>query len=154
MVAAGAVAGRIASWNAAGWVVPDEDEPPCLSLRRSVLDPLLRDMAARTPGVGLLLGHTPVGLLEDGPRVAGVRLRTDGGERELRGRLVVAADGHRSPVAQLAGVPTDEGVNGRFLYWAYERLPAFRADPPGALEAFLAPLPDGPDLRGAERCRG
>lgn len=122
MLEAGAATGRVAVWSPAGWSVPAGDDlPPCISLRRSKLDPLLREVAARTPGVELLLGHQAVGLLTDGDRVAGVLASCGGVQRELRGRLVVAADGHRSPIAELAGVPADQGVNGRFLYWAYYR---------------------------------
>jgi 2-polyprenyl-6-methoxyphenol hydroxylase-like FAD-dependent oxidoreductase len=106
-----------------GWITGDSSGvPAAISLRRSRLDPLLRRWAAATPGVELLLGHAVTGVLRDRDAVTGVVVTVDGGaERHLRGRLVVGADGHRSPVATLAGVPVDEAPNERFLFWAYYR---------------------------------
>jgi 2-polyprenyl-6-methoxyphenol hydroxylase-like FAD-dependent oxidoreductase len=188
----GAAVARVANWTEHGWVVPDDDAPPCISLRRERLDPLLRRTAAATPGVDLFLGRTVVSLVERDGRIAGVRTRDHGGdEQELYGRLVVGADGHRSPVAAMAGVAEDVAPNERFGFWAYyrgvvrrgpgrnqvwhldpdvgivvatddgltmlvafpskARLEEFRGDRAAALEAFVAALPDGPDLAGAER---
>jgi 2-polyprenyl-6-methoxyphenol hydroxylase-like FAD-dependent oxidoreductase len=188
----GAAVGRVANWTEHGWVVPDADAPACISLRRERLDPLLRRTVAATPGVDLFLGRTAVSLVWKDGRIAGVRTRDRGGdEHELRGRLVVAADGHRSPVAAMAGVAEDVAPNERFGFWAYyrgvvprgpgrnqvwrldpdvgivvatddgltmlvafpskARLEEFRGDRAAALEAFVAALPDGPDLSGAER---
>ncbi|GIJ59271.1 NAD(P)/FAD-dependent oxidoreductase [Virgisporangium aurantiacum] len=185
MVAAGAVAGGIERWTGTGWSVPPADAPEAISLRRERLDPLLRSVAAGTPGVEIVYGAAVEGLLTEGGRVTGVRTR-DG--REFRGRLVVGADGYRSTVAGLADAKTDTAPNNRFGMWAYyrglsrasnriwmlepdvaitirtdddltmlvafpdkARLPAFRADRAGALESFVAALPDGPDLAGASR---
>jgi menaquinone-9 beta-reductase len=117
MVEAGAVTGHISRWTADGWFVPEPGLPEAISLRREKLDPLLRTIAAGTPGVELMLGHTVTGLLESGGRVTGVRV----GDEELHARLVVGADGHRSPVARLAGVAEDVAPNERFGWWAYYR---------------------------------
>ncbi|WP_336203958.1 NAD(P)/FAD-dependent oxidoreductase [Nonomuraea sp. LPB2021202275-12-8] len=117
MVEAGAVTGHISRWTAAGWFVPEPGLPQPISLRREKLDPLLRTIAAGTPGVDLMLGRTVTGLLESGGRVAGVRV----GDEEIHARLVVGADGHRSPVARLAGVTEDVAPNERFGWWAYYR---------------------------------
>jgi 2-polyprenyl-6-methoxyphenol hydroxylase-like FAD-dependent oxidoreductase len=185
MVEAGAAAGGIERWTGTGWATPPPDAPDAISLRRERLDPLLRSVAAGTPGVEIVYGAAVEGLLTDGGRVTGVRTR-DG--REFRGRLVVGADGYRSTVAGLADAAVDTAPNNRFGMWAYykglpaapnriwmlepdvaitirtdedltmlvafphkDRLPAFRADRAGALEAFVAGLPDGPALAGAER---
>ncbi|WP_219415236.1 FAD-dependent oxidoreductase [Pseudonocardia nigra] len=123
MVEAGAAVGTPAVRGAAGWMVATgNDLPPTISLRRSRLDPLLRATAAATPGVDLLLGTAVTGLLADGPRVTGLRVRAaDAAERVLTARLVVGADGHRSTVARLARATEDVAPNGRFLYWAYYR---------------------------------
>ncbi|GAA3249383.1 hypothetical protein GCM10010493_23330 [Streptomyces lavendulae subsp. grasserius] len=51
----------------------------------------------------------------------GVRASTPKGEREIRARLVVGADGKDSAVATLAGVPTRLHENGRFGYLAHFR---------------------------------
>lgn len=48
------------------------------------------------------------GLLLDGDRVAGVRIRTPNGERELRADLIVGADGRDSVVCDLAGLESIE----------------------------------------------
>lgn len=121
MLERGAEAARTTVWTRAGWVrAADTGEvPPVISLRRKKLDPLLRELAIATPGVDLFMGHSVTGLVELDGRITGVRAATEGGERELTGRLVVAADGHRSPVARLAGVPENVAPNQRFLWWAY-----------------------------------
>ncbi|GAA1010449.1 FAD-dependent oxidoreductase [Acrocarpospora pleiomorpha] len=187
MVDEGAAVGDVARWTPAGWAVPEPGLPECISLRREKLDPLLRTLAAGTPGVDLLLGRTVTGLLESGGHVTGVRV----GDEEIPARLVVGADGHRSPVAQVAGVAEDVAPNERFGLWAYyrgvvprgpaasqiwsldpdvgilvrtdddlhmlvafpakARLADFQSDRAGALERFMASLPDGPDLSSAER---
>ena len=189
-----AVSRSVAVWTSAGWIVPsaDADVPPAISLRRAKLDPLLRRLAAGTPGVDLLVGHAVTGLIEHpGGRVAGIAATSDGARRELRGRLVVGADGHHSAVARAAGLAQDTAPNERFLFWGYyrgartrgpgdgqvwlldpdaavccrtddgltqvgvfpskARLAEFAADRAGAFERFVAGLPDGPLLVGAQR---
>ncbi len=192
MLDAGAATAVPAVWTGNDWVRPGPDVPPAISLRRQHLDPMLRELAASTPGVDLLMGHTVTGLVEHGRRIDGVVVRTsDGAEISIDARLVVGADGHRSRVAELAGVRAKQAENARFLFWGYYRgvrlrapgpaalwfvdpdvavavptdddlfllgafptkvrLEEFQADRLGALEAFFAALPDGPDLTGAER---
>ncbi|MFJ4877034.1 NAD(P)/FAD-dependent oxidoreductase [Streptomyces sp. NPDC088745] len=125
---AGAVPNK-ARWHTRwGWIEPwgagaDGELPIGYNIRRSTLDPLIRSLAADTPGVDLLLGHRVTGLLREGAgaRVAGVRVTAADGESELRARLVVGADGKDSAVARLAGVPVREHRNGRFGYLAHYR---------------------------------
>ncbi|MCX5205334.1 NAD(P)/FAD-dependent oxidoreductase [Streptomyces sp. NBC_00237] len=128
---AGAVPNK-ARWHTRwGWIEPwgaetDARLPYGYNVRRSTLDPLIRARAAQTPGVDLLLGHQVTGLLREGAggdaRTVGVRVSTrDGGERELRARLVVGADGKDSAVAKFAGVPAKPYENGRFGYLAHFR---------------------------------
>jgi 2-polyprenyl-6-methoxyphenol hydroxylase-like FAD-dependent oxidoreductase len=200
----GAVRSRIRVWTRWGWIEPSPRStlPPGVNLRREVLDPLVREIAAETPGVDLLLGHTVEGLVWSGGRVAGVEARVTGraaapaGGRAsrhvtLRAPLVVGADGRGSKVAALAGVRRRAWPHGRIAYGAYydgsgpaaaphasawlldpdwaaafptdggltfygamprkERLDAFRADPPGALEAYVGALPDAPPIDPARR---
>ncbi|MEU2509863.1 NAD(P)/FAD-dependent oxidoreductase [Streptomyces sp. NPDC007863] len=124
---AGAVRNEARWYTRWGWIVPKPapggpELPYAYNVRRSTLDPLLRSRAAATPGVDLLAGHKVTGLLQEGGRTAGVRATTpDGGERELRARLVVGADGKDSAVARLAGIPTRRHENGRFGYLAHYR---------------------------------
>ena len=109
-------------WTTSGWISPRPDNgvPPAISLRRSKLDPLLREIAGRTPGVDLMLGHRVTDLVHDpAGAVVGVVATEDGAATTLRARLVVGADGHRSTVARLACVPEDRAPNERFLFWTY-----------------------------------
>jgi 2-polyprenyl-6-methoxyphenol hydroxylase-like FAD-dependent oxidoreductase len=118
-----AVTATLGVWTRWGWIVPRPGHgvPPAISLRRSKLDPLLREIAGATPGVDLMLGHKVVDLVADpSGAITGVGATTEDGRRiTLRARLVVGADGHHSSVARLAGVPEDQAPNRRFLFWAY-----------------------------------
>jgi flavin-dependent dehydrogenase len=126
---AGARESGVNTWSRYGWISPgraymekiDEDGVG-LNIRRQVLDPMLRQMAAGTDGVELMMGHTATSLLHDGKRVSGlVARRRDGGERELRARLVIGADGRKSGIAEKAGLKTKTQPNNRFVYMAYYR---------------------------------
>lgn len=121
LLAAGAVAAVPSVWTGSGWVTARGGVPEAISLRRQRLDPLLREAAASTPGVDLHLGHTVVSVIERGRHVTGVWARTGSEEVRFEGRLVVGADGHRSPVAGLAGVGARRAPNERFLFWGYYR---------------------------------
>ncbi|GAA0274349.1 NAD(P)/FAD-dependent oxidoreductase [Streptomyces polychromogenes] len=123
---AGAVRNEARWYTRWGWIHPrSAPSGPALqygyNVRRSTLDPMIRAHAAQTPGVDLLLGHQVTGLLTEGGRTVGVRARTPRGEREIRARLVVGADGKDSAVAELAGVPTKRFENSRFGYLAHFR---------------------------------
>src|SRR5690242_7447991 len=87
------------------------------SVRRSVLDELLVG-AAREAGATVLMGAKVTALVREAGRVSGVRVSGAGGERELRARVVVGADGRRSTVARLAGARRyNVTPNQRALYW-------------------------------------
>jgi flavin-dependent dehydrogenase len=120
--ARGAVHNSVDIWTPhSGWIVADGDAPYGYSVTRRTLDPILRELAAETPGVELLAGWTAVGLLGD-DQPAGVVVEDRGHERrELNARLVVAADGRDSKVARWARVPGRVKPHGRFFYWAYWR---------------------------------
>ena len=98
--------------------------------RRLALDPVLQ-RAVVDAGVDVRPRTIVVGLIRDGDRVVGVRVRDRSGERELRAPLVVGADGRNSIVARLVGAPAyveDSSPNG--AYWAYfEESPLFSSDP-------------------------
>ncbi|MFI8519501.1 NAD(P)/FAD-dependent oxidoreductase [Streptomyces sp. NPDC085481] len=123
---AGAVRNEARWYTRWGWIVPKAapagpELPYAYNIRRSTLDPLIRAHAARTPGVDLLLGHQVTGLVREAGRTVGVRAATPQGEREIRARLVVGADGKDSAVAKFAGVPARSFENGRFGYLAHFR---------------------------------
>ena len=120
IIAAGGVTSAPSLWTGDGWVLPTPEVPEAISLRREVLDPLLRQAAADTVGVELHLGHTVTGVLAHGHRIVGVEARRhDGHEVRFDAPLVVAADGHRSPVAELTSVRASSAPNARFLFWGY-----------------------------------
>jgi flavin-dependent dehydrogenase len=122
MLAAGAQRSHLRIWTRWGWIVPPRvPKNAGLNLRREKLDPLLRGMAAQTPGVELLAGHTARALTRDeAGAVAGVVVHgRDGRERTLRGRLVVGADGRDSRIAELAGVPERRTRHERIAYGGY-----------------------------------
>jgi 2-polyprenyl-6-methoxyphenol hydroxylase-like FAD-dependent oxidoreductase len=105
---------------AGGWYVRPDDEHG-YSLRREKLDPMLRELAARTPNVDVRAGVTVSGVHRDAAgRPAGLRGRTaSGDEVDVRARVVVGADGRGSTVARLAGVPGRVLAHNRFGYMAY-----------------------------------
>ena len=116
-------------WSRYGWIsfprehmpAPARDWNPW-NIRREKLDPLIREHAAGTEGVDLMLGHTVHELIRDGERTRGVKVRRrDGSESDLTAKLVVAADGRDSEVSKLAGVRTKLKPHNRFGYFAYYR---------------------------------
>ncbi len=121
IMAAGGVRSRIRAWTKWGWIeAPPEDAGYALNLRREVLDPLVREAAAATPGVELMLGQAADRLLREDGAVHGVAVRNRGDEEtELRARLTIGADGRDSRVAELSGVATKTLPHNRFAYGAY-----------------------------------
>jgi 2-polyprenyl-6-methoxyphenol hydroxylase-like FAD-dependent oxidoreductase len=128
MLDAGAVRSRVRIHTPWGWIEPPAKSsvPSGVNLRREVLDPLIRERAASTPGVELLLGWKVSELLRDGETVCGALAHNPAGEElRLRGRLVVGADGRGSGVAELAGVESKRVAHGRVAYGGY-----FEGPPP------------------------
>jgi 2-polyprenyl-6-methoxyphenol hydroxylase-like FAD-dependent oxidoreductase len=119
--AAGGVRSGFRAWTQWGLIAPPPDRASrSVNLRREVLDPLVRGAASETPGVELLLGRTATRLLRSGGAFEGVVVRDrDGEETELRGRLVVGADGRDSKVAPMAGVSEKILPHDRFAYGGY-----------------------------------
>ena len=73
------------------------------AVRRLALDAALLGVA-RAAGVDVQEGVRACGVTKEGGRVAGVRVLWGDDEREIRARLVVAADGRRSLVARRLGL--------------------------------------------------
>jgi 2-polyprenyl-6-methoxyphenol hydroxylase-like FAD-dependent oxidoreductase len=121
---AGGVRNGADVWTRWGWIrprpAPGTQARHGYSLRRSKLDPMVRGLAAETPGVTYLGGMTATALSEEGERVTGVVAR-DRARREthVRASLVVGADGRNSDVARLAGARERTKGNQRFCYMAY-----------------------------------
>ena len=111
-------------WTEHGWIdaVPEAGGTlqEGVNVRREVLDPMLRELAASTPGVDLRPGAAVTGVVQDDSgRPVGVEVRERGVTREIRARVVVGADGATSAVAKGAGVPARHLPHGRFGYAAY-----------------------------------
>ena len=125
--AAGGVRNGFEMWSRFGWVRPPLAQDYAYprygyDIRREILDPMVREMAAQTPGVELLLGRTVTGLLGVGQRPEGVTVRTrDGAASDLHALVVIAADGRGSDVARIAGVKARVLPHDRFGYFAYYR---------------------------------
>ena len=116
----GAVRNALDMWTPyGGWIRHRGELPYGYNVTRRVLDPLLRRMAAQTPGVELLSGWTVTGLLGEDRSSGVVAEDLHRSRREIRGRLVVAADGRDSRIARLAGVAGRVRPHNRFFYWAY-----------------------------------
>jgi 2-polyprenyl-6-methoxyphenol hydroxylase-like FAD-dependent oxidoreductase len=128
MIAAGAVRSRVRLNTPWGWIEPSDESsvPSGVNLRREILDPLIRQTAASTPGVELMLGYTVTELLREGDAVCGALARNTAGEElRIRARLLVGADGRGSRVAKLAGVNSKTVRHGRVAYGGY-----FEGPPP------------------------
>lgn len=140
MEAAGAQRPRVHMWSRWGWIEAPEDRAARgVNLRRQTLDPMVRSMAAETPGVEMLLGWTVERLLREGSGFGGVVARNrEGEERELRGRLTVGADGRDSKIAELSDVPVKTYPHNRFAYGGYFEGPPPRYSPDGSIW-FLDP---------------
>lgn len=146
MMQAGAVRSRVRIHTPWGWVLPPARSsiPGGVNLRRERLDPLIRRMAADTPGVDLILGHAVHELVRVGDGFGGVVARAPAGpELRLGARLVIGADGRGSRVAKLAGVPSRRVRHGRVAYGAYFEGPA----PAGSPDASFWLL--NPDMAAA-----
>ncbi len=121
IIAAGGIRSHVRVWSPWGWAAaPRERTVAGVSLRREVLDPLVREAAAATPGVELILGRSASRLIREGDAFRGVVVSDpDGAETHLRAPLLVAADGRDSDVAALSGVPAKTLSHGRFAYGCY-----------------------------------
>src|SRR5687767_7131673 len=121
--ARGAVRTHPAAWSPyGGWMRLPTDVPHGYGVTRQTLDPLLRELAAGTPGVELITGKSAVRLLAPDGRVTGVEIASpDGDTTAIPAKLVVGADGRGSDVARLAQVPGRVRPHNRFFYFAYWR---------------------------------
>jgi 2-polyprenyl-6-methoxyphenol hydroxylase-like FAD-dependent oxidoreductase len=126
---AGGLRTRMRAWTPWGWIqAPAAQAREGVNLRRERLDPMVREIAAATPGVELMLGLGVTRLIRENGVIAGaIATDPDGEETELRAQLTVGADGRESSIAELAAVKTKTSPHGRFAYGAY-----FEGPPPTA----------------------
>ncbi|QDY89405.1 FAD-dependent oxidoreductase [Arthrobacter sp. UKPF54-2] len=105
--------------------------------------------AAEEPGFTLLMSHAATGLVRDGGRVRGVRVRTpDGTQEELRADLVVATDGRHSALRAAAGLAPKEFPVPFDTWWF--RLPR-RPDETGEVAGLVPAFGPGEALVGLTR---
>lgn len=123
--AAGGIRNGGQAWTRWGWLgagARKDNNSYGYSIRREVLDPILRRHAAATPGVDFRPGTTLRELVYVNNRISGIRAEgPDRQQLELRAQLVVGADGRNSRTAELAGLPSQVKANNRFIYFAYFR---------------------------------
>ena len=118
MMAAGAIRSRFRAHVPWGWIeAPPERAALSINLRRQRLDPMVREMAASTPGVDLLLGLSVGELRRTGGKVSGVVARDrDGAEVVFEAPLTIGADGRDSTIAKISEVKVKTYPHGRFAY--------------------------------------
>jgi len=129
IVEAGGLRTKMRAWTPWGWIqAPAAQAREGVNLRRERLDPMVREIAAATPGVELMQGLGVTRLIRENGAIAGaIATDPDGEETELRAKLTVGADGRESSVAELAAVRVKTSPHGRFAYGAY-----FEGPPPTA----------------------
>jgi 2-polyprenyl-6-methoxyphenol hydroxylase-like FAD-dependent oxidoreductase len=133
----GGLRGYTRMWTRWGWILPPDNVsvPPGVNVRRRHLDPLIRRIAAQTPGVELMLGYTADELLSDDHGTAvGVAVRDRSRRRTfVRAPLTIGADGRGSRLAELGKVARRTWPHGRFAYAAYYEGPAATGAPDGSV---------------------
>ncbi len=136
---AGGLPSRNHTWTRWGWIEPSKGRSAYgLNLRRELLDPMVREMAAGEPGVELMLGQRAEQLIVGPNGFGGIVCARDGSKREIRARLIVGADGRDSRVAKMAGVREKTFPHGRLAYGGYFEGPKTRFWPDGTIW-FLDP---------------
>jgi 2-polyprenyl-6-methoxyphenol hydroxylase-like FAD-dependent oxidoreductase len=98
-----------------GWdIAPDREGVPV-----AIAADFIGVLELMAEGVPVHHGQEVVGLLQDGGRIVGVQARDARGEREIAADLVVACDGVRSPVRDMAGIAAvltpDDGGHLSFM---------------------------------------
>ncbi|MBS1893198.1 MAG: NAD(P)/FAD-dependent oxidoreductase, partial [Actinobacteria bacterium] len=118
---AGAVRSRFNARVPWGWIAaPPERAALSVNLRRQKLDPMMREHAAATPGVEVLLGQNVKEVRRVGGKVTGVVAHDRAGvETVFEAPLTIGADGRDSSVVKLAGVKEKTHPHGRLAYGGY-----------------------------------
>jgi menaquinone-9 beta-reductase len=131
MMEAGAIRSRFKAHVPWGWIeAPPERAALSINLRREKLDPMVREMAASTPGVEVLQGLTVSELRRAGGKVSGVVAHDrDGAEVAFEAPLTIGADGRDSTIAKISGVKVKTYPHGRFAYGGYFEGVALRGAP-------------------------
>ncbi|QPQ55729.1 FAD-dependent oxidoreductase [Allosphingosinicella flava] len=94
------------------------------------------DEARLYPNFRLIMHAEATGLIAEGGRVTGVRYEESGAEREIRARLVIAADGRRSVLREEAGFKIRSMGAPMDVFWF--RLPKARTPDNRSTGVFVA----------------
>ncbi|HJZ36098.1 MAG TPA: NAD(P)/FAD-dependent oxidoreductase [Solirubrobacterales bacterium] len=131
MMEAGAIRSRFRAHVPWGWIeAPPERAALSINLRRQRLDPMVREMAASTPGVEVMQGLSVGELRRADGKVTGVVARDrDGSEIVFEAPLTIGADGRDSTIAKVSGVKVKTYPHGRFAYGGYFEGVALRGAP-------------------------
>ena len=121
---AGAVRNGVDIWTSWGLIEfpgTPEERSWGYNLRRSTLDPIIREIAVAPPGGTDRPGHRALELRGGpGSEPPGVELTNRKGERVRgTGRIVIGADGRNSTIARLAGASERRSPNSRFCRSTY-----------------------------------
>jgi 2-polyprenyl-6-methoxyphenol hydroxylase-like FAD-dependent oxidoreductase len=131
MMEAGAIRSRFRAHVPWGWIeAPPDRAALSINLRRQRLDPMVREMAASTPGVEVLQGLTVNELRRTGGKVSGVIAHDrEGTPLVFEAPLTIGADGRDSTIAKISGVKVKTYPHGRFAYGGYFSGVALRGAP-------------------------
>ncbi len=124
---AGGLRNKADIWTGGGWIRSDKaySDDPAMShgynIERRLLDPLLRDALESQPGIRYYAGVEVLRIEQTGEQSEAVCVDTAAKEIRYRTRLVVAADGRFSPLANVLGNTGQFTLNNRFACFAYFR---------------------------------
>lgn len=121
----GAIPTKAAFWTPVGWIDPpgdygsDASTAYAYNIERRLLDPFLRQRVKVCENVDLHMGYRVAALqpADDGSWV--VEAMEGQTRHSLHGRLVVAADGRHSTLAQLLGNQSESAENQRSALFGY-----------------------------------
>lgn len=113
---------RLARFSFAGLLA--RDTGPRFISQPDVLEMMVAQ-SSRFPGYRLERGVLVENLIQENGRVAGVTVRTPDGHRELRGDLVVGADGRGSALRRAAGLHEQRFPQSFDIVWVKVPLPDF-----------------------------
>ncbi|HEX7288647.1 MAG TPA: NAD(P)/FAD-dependent oxidoreductase [Candidatus Angelobacter sp.] len=120
----GALRTKAAFWTSAGWIDPPDDygDGPetafAYNIERRLLDPFLRSHAAAHANVNLRMGHR-VTRADRSSNGWLVEAQSTNGTVSIEGRLLVAADGRHSRIANLLGNKAESDENQRAALFGY-----------------------------------
>lgn len=122
--AAGGMRNKADIWTSAGWIrsgnayTGNPDMPHGYNIERRILDPLLKQMLAENPLIRFCAGYELCGVDEEVSNTVYVS-NTAGKRLRINPRLIVAADGRYSRMAELLSNTGETRPNLRFACFAY-----------------------------------